>query len=79
MRNMIKFNKNKSKIPHYRNPGIPQITTTFYLGDNYLSVVKQYKYLGIIFNEFADFNVKVSVLANAGNRALGQLSTDTNS
>ncbi len=61
MRNMITFNDNKSKIVHYRKPSIPQTTKTFYLGDNYLLVVvKQYKYLGIIFDEFAD----------TGNRAL---------
>ncbi len=71
MRNMIKFNDNKSKIVHYRKRSIHQTTTTFYLGDNYLSVVKHYKYLGIIFDEFIDFNVTTSVLADVGNRALG--------
>ncbi len=31
VRNMIKFNDNKSKIAHYRKPSIPQTTTTFFL------------------------------------------------
>ncbi len=44
MRNMIKYNGKKSKIEHYRNLSIPQTNTTFCLGDNYLSVVKQYIY-----------------------------------
>ncbi len=73
MRNMITFNDNKSKIVHYRKSSNPQTTTTFYLGDNYLSVDKQHKYLGIIFDEFVDFNVIVNVLADAGNRALGAI------
>ncbi len=70
MRSMIKFNDNKSKIVHYRKPSIPQTTTPFDLGDNYLSVVKQYKYLGIIFDEFVDFNVTVDVLAGVRTRVL---------
>ncbi len=37
------FNK-KCKIAHYGKPSIPQTTAIF--GDNYQSVIKQYKYLG---------------------------------
>ncbi len=69
MRNMIKFNDNKSQVVHYRKPSIHQTTTTFYLGDIYLWVVKQYKCLGIIFDEFVDFNVTMNVVADAVNRA----------
>jgi hypothetical protein len=36
-----------------------------------MSIVNQYIYLGIIFDEFLDFNVTAKFLADAGNRALG--------
>ncbi len=34
-------------------------------------MVTQYKYLGIVRNEFLDYNVTAQMLADAGNRALG--------
>jgi hypothetical protein len=70
---MIRFNDKKSNLVHYRKPSCPLTTKTFYLGENTLSVVKQYKYLGIIFDEFLDYNVTAKVLADAGNRALGAI------
>ena len=36
-----------------------------------LNVVTQYKYLGIVINEFIDYNVIAQILADAANRALG--------
>jgi len=38
-----------------------------------LSTVEQYKYLGIVFNEFIDYNVTAQILADAANRALGSI------
>ncbi len=43
-----------------------------------MSVVKQYKYLGIRLDESVDYNVTANVLAYAANRyLLGQLSINT--
>ncbi len=70
---MIKFNDEKSKIVHYRKLSIPQTTTTYCHSDNYPFGVKQYKYLGIIFDEFVYCTVTVNNLADAGNRALGAI------
>ncbi len=36
-----------------------------------MSKVVQYKYLGIVINEFNDYNVTAQFLADAANRALG--------
>jgi hypothetical protein len=36
-------------------------------------VVTQYKYLGIVINEFIDYNVIAQILADAANRALGSI------
>ena len=44
-----------------------------YLGDTQLDIVSQYKYLGVILNEFLDYSVTAKFLADSGNRALGAL------
>jgi len=70
---MIKFNEKKSNIVHYRKPHVARTSKQFLLGDCVLSIVKQYKYLGIILNEFVDFNVTADTLSGAANRALGAI------
>ncbi len=83
MRNMIKLNDRKSTIVHYRIPNIPHTVTTIFLGETYLSVIKQYKYLGIIFDEFVDYNIRandynviVNILADSRKQILVLLSTN---
>ncbi len=41
----------------------------FFVGECTLSVVNQYKYLGIILIEFVNFNVIADILSGAANRA----------
>ena len=67
----VKFNNKKSNVVHFRKPYIPHTNHTFILGDAHLDIVHQYKYLGIICNEYLDFNVTAKALADAGSRALG--------
>ncbi len=38
-----------------------------------LSIVTQYKYLGIIITEFIDYNVVAQILADTANRTLGSV------
>ncbi len=40
------------------------------MGNTELNIVEQYKYLGIILNEFLDYDVTAQVLSDAANRAL---------
>ncbi len=54
---MIKFNEKRSNIVHYRKPNIVRTSKQFFLGECTLQVVNQYKYLGVILNEFINFNV----------------------
>ncbi len=70
---MIKFNENKSNIVHYRKPITVKTSKQFFIGECALSVVNQYKYLGVIFNEFVNFNVIADILSGAENRALGAI------
>ncbi len=73
MMHEVWFNDKKSKIIHHTTPSVPHTTTTFCRGGNYWSVVKQNKYLRIIFDEFVDYNVTENVRADAGNRTLGAI------
>ena len=68
---MIKFNARKSNILHVRKPQVPRTNFTFMLGETELCKVEQYRYLGIMINEFIDYNGIAKVLADSANRALG--------
>ncbi len=67
----IKFNAQKSNILYVRQPHVPRTDYSFKLGDINLSKVEQYKYFGIVINEFNDYNETAQCLADAANRALG--------
>ncbi len=67
----IKFNARKSYIVHFRKPGQPRSSFKFVLGNTELNIVEQYKYLGIILNEFLDYDV--TALSDAANWALGSV------
>ncbi len=69
---MINFNKKKSNIVHYRKPNTVRTTEQFFLRECVLSVVNQYKYLGVMLNEFVNFNVIADILSYAANRNLRQ-------
>ena len=69
----IKFNNRKSNVVHYRNKNTEPTISQFYLSNQLIERVKQYKYLGVILHEYVDFNVTAEVLAGAGSRALGSI------
>ena len=47
----------------------------FHLGVDSVEYVQNYKYLGIVLNEFLDFSVTSEALSQAANRALGALNS----
>ncbi len=66
----IKFNVRKSNIVHFRKPSQPRLSFKFVLGNTELNIVEQYKYLGIILNEFLDYDVTAQVLPEAAQPSL---------
>ncbi len=50
------FIAQKSNILHIRQPHVPRTDYSFKFRDINLSKVEQYKYLGIVINEFNDYN-----------------------
>jgi hypothetical protein len=71
--NIIKFNQSKSNVVHYRKKGSKRTDFAFRLGNISLSVINQYKYLGLYLDENLNFNTTAKFLGDAGNRALGAI------
>ena len=69
----IKFNNQKSNVVHYRKRNTEPTRINFYLSNQLVERVKQYKYLGVILHEHVDFGVTAEDLAGAGGRALGSI------
>ena len=67
----IKFNSKKSQVIHFRKQSKPLTEFNFKLGEELMELVNEYKYLGVMFNEYIDVGKMITVLANSGNRALG--------
>ena len=72
-RNMIKFNEKKSNVVHFRKKGKEKSNFRFSLGEQYIETIGEYKYLGLILNEYHDYNITAKILADSANRALGSV------
>ena len=67
----LNINCDKSKVMHIRKKRMPCSTYEFKLGNTIVETVKCYKYLGLVINEYCDFNFTVETLCNSAGRALG--------
>ena len=67
----MSINLTKSKVMHFRRKNVERCKTPFKLGNDELQYTDSYKYLGVYFNEFLDFENHCQVLAESGTRALG--------
>ena len=66
-------NEDKTKIMHFRSSRSRKTEFVFKYGVEELEIVKHYKYLGIILDEFMKFDDVADTLAGAGGRALGSI------
>ena len=69
----LDINQEKSQVVHFRPKCVPKTEYIFNCGDKTLSLVLQYKYLGLILTEHLDYNVTTRMVAQSANRALGVL------
>ena len=67
----LEINDTKTQIIHFRNSSKPRTSFQFYCGDQLLKTVPQYKYLGLVFNEFHDLSQIAKSVAASASRALG--------
>ena len=64
---------NTTKIVHFRVKSQDRTLFEFtYLGTN-MEIVANYKYLGVLFDEYSQFKTIASMLASAAGRALGSI------
>ena len=69
----LTINFEKSKIMHFRPRSTKQTVLILRCGNNEMELVKQYKYLGLIFTEFLDLLTMAKTVAKSASRALGLL------
>ncbi len=71
----MRVNAKKSQIIHVRNPQKPVSSVPLFCCGEELKYVKDYKYLGYIFNEHLAHSTTVKTLTLSANRAFGKIVT----
>lgn len=69
--NGMNINASKSNVVHFRQKSCPRSDMVFRCGDIDIQYVSEYKYLGLVLNEFLDYNVTAKAAAASASRALG--------
>ncbi len=67
----LSVNVDKTKVMHFRTKNKPATKTVFVINEQPLECVSEYKYLGILIDEFMDFSKTAELLASSAGRALG--------
>ena len=67
------LNVDKTKVLDFRNKRQTCTAQTFVFGNQEIQVTNQYKYFGVILDEFLDYKVSSNILADAAGRALGAI------
>jgi hypothetical protein len=65
------INAGKGNVVHFRLPSMECSKYIFKCGDMNIELNNDYAYLGLILNEFLDFNLTAKIVAKSDNRALG--------
>ena len=69
--NCTSTNTSKGKVVHFRSQSIPKSEFVFTCGDDCIQYCSDHKYLGLVLNEFLDYNITAKSVALSANRALG--------
>ena len=69
----MKINMTKSKVMHIRKKGTERTVYSFKIGEKLVEYVSEYKYLGVIMDEFLELTQHTDAMSGAGHRALGGL------
>ncbi len=69
----ILVNKEKTKAVHFRPKRVERTNDPVVLGNSHIDFVSEYKYLGIVLNEFLQYENTAEVLAKSATRALGSV------
>ena len=69
----LQVNYDKTKIVHFRGKNVERTDYNFKCGNNKLEIVHQYKYLGVVLDEYLDYKTTTEILASSAGRALGSV------
>ena len=70
----LDVNLKKSNVIHFRKKNLPETLFKFKYKQNEMRKTHEYKYLGILFNEFGNLDSAVELLArDSASRALGAI------
>ena len=70
----LEVNQEKTQIVHFRIPSQCKSKYIFKYGnENTIQIVDKYRYLGIVLDEFLNFDATINLLSESGSRALGGL------
>ena len=69
------INTDKTQVVHFRRQKSARTNHNFSLGNDDLDIVSFYKYLGVTFDEYLNFDQNSVILAGAAGRALGLIRT----
>ncbi len=69
----LSVNTDKTKIMHFRNKNVPVTDHVFMINNLPLECVNEYKYLGIIMDQFMNFDKTAEMLSSSAGRALGAI------
>ena len=72
-KNMMDVNINKTKVVHFRKSNTDRTEFNFKLGNNDIEIRGNYKYLGVVLNEYLDFTETANVLSESAGRAFSSL------
>ncbi len=67
----MRVNIKKTKIILFRTKTQPRTDFNFMFNNEIVECVDKYKYLGIILDQYLDFNITATVLASSASKALG--------
>ena len=69
----LSINVEKTKVVHFRPHSVVKIDFNFECLDSTIQVIEQYKYMGLMLNEYIDKGAIAKSVAKSANRALGLL------
>ena len=69
-RNRMQANLDKTKVVNLRNKSTNKTDRRFLFNNQSVEIVSSYKYLGLVLDEFLDYDIMAKFVANSASRAL---------
>ena len=70
-KNKKQANLDKTKVVNFRNKSTSKTERRFLFNNQSIEIASSYKYLGLVLDEFLNFDIMAKFVANSASRALG--------